>query len=88
MSKLSFSINDALLDQAFFFVNQLVAESVERLFFLHIFAEFEEQALYVDSFLIPKADRSSQSYNIKMGIITVNTTLSQNTFQIKRKILK
>jgi len=33
VSKLSFPINDALLDQAFFFVNQEVAESVERLFF-------------------------------------------------------
>lgn len=88
MSKLSFPINDALLNQAFFFVNQLVAESVERLFFLHIFAEFEEQASHVDSLLMPKADRSSQSYNTKMGIITVNTTLRQNTFQIKRKILE
>lgn len=71
-----------------FFVNQYVAESVEMLFFLHIFAEFEEQASYVDSLLMPKADRSSQSYNTKMGIITVNTTLRQNTFQIKRKILE
>lgn len=71
-----------------FFVNQYVAESVEMLFFLHIFAEFEKQASYVDSLLMPKADRSSQSYNTKMGIITVNTTLRQNTFQIKRKILE
>lgn len=71
-----------------FFVNQYVAESVEMLFFLHIFAEFEEQASYVDSLLMPKADRSSQSYNTKMGIIAVNTTLRQNTFQIKRKILE
>ena len=88
MSKLSFPINDALLDQAFFFCESVSSRKCRKAFFLHIFAEFEEQASYVDSFLIPKADRSSQSYNIKMGIITVNTTLSQNTFQIKRKILK